>query len=179
MDETVTDDGVAAWRKTSHQLVLTEIERSRIDSLESSWHSRTSSSIRRFKGNRACITDTGRNAARVQSFKKQHGVDEVDKMDANSVKYATLYLRNNKSRTNDAEKQKIREGMLYKTSRGKITSNLIRGQHEHRQHRRFQLTEHSLEYSQLLQRVLTIASYKIAEIYSYLPIASCIAKCTV
>ena len=45
------------------------------------------------------------------------------------------------------------QGMLYKTSRGKITSDLTRGQNEHRQQRRFQLTEHSLEYSQLFQRV--------------------------
>ena len=49
-------------------------------------------------------------------------------------------------------------GMLYKTSRGRITSELTRGQHEHRQHRRFQLTEHFLEYNQLLQRVSN--SYK-------------------
>ena len=51
--------------------------------------------------------------------------------------------------------KEIYSGKLYKTSRDKITSNLTRGQHEHRQHRRFQLTEHSLEYSQLLQRVST------------------------
>ena len=63
----------------------------------------------------------GRNVAHVQSFKKQHGDDEVDKMDTNSVNYATLNLRNNRPRANDTEKQKIREGMLYKTSRGKIT----------------------------------------------------------
>ena len=56
-----------------------------------------------------------------------------------------------------AEKPEVEEilcsGKLYKTSRGKISSDLRRGQHEHRQYRRFQLTEHSLEYSQLLQRV--------------------------
>ena len=172
MDET-TDDGVAAWRKTSHkahQLVLTEIERNRVDSLEGRWDYRTSGSIQRIKGNRACITDMGRNVSRVQS----HGVDQpdrgqVDKMDADSIKYATLSLRSNRPRANDTDKQKIREGMLYKTSRGKITSNLIRGQHEHRQHRRFQLTEHSLEYSQLLQRVCDNSyTYKIAKIAVYL-----------
>ena len=169
MDE-MTDDGAATWRKTSHkahQLVLTEIERNRVDSLESSWDSRTSSSIQRTKGNRVCITDMhmGRNVSRVRS----HGVVEVDKKDApDSIKYATLNLRSNRPRANDTDKQKIREGMLYKTSRGKITSNLIRGQHEHRQHRRFQLTEHSLEYSQLLQRVCDNSySYKIAKIASY------------
>ena len=54
-------------------------------------------------------------------------------------------------RLHHKEEEKI-QGMLYKTSRG-ITSSLKRGQNEHRQQRRFQLTEHSLEYSQLLQTV--------------------------
>ena len=49
--------------------------------------------------------------------------------------------------------ENLNHGWLYKTSRGKITSDLTRSQHENRQYRRFQLTEHSLEYSQLLQRV--------------------------
>lgn len=53
-------------------------------------------------------------------------------------------------------------GMLYKTSRGKITSDLTRCQHEHRQHRRFKLTEHSLEYSHLLQRVcMHVTQYNV------------------
>ena len=51
----------------------------------------------------------------------------------------------------------LNHGWLYKTSRGKITSDLTRSQHENRQYRRFQLTEHSLEYSQLLQRVAMLA----------------------
>ena len=82
---------------------------------------------------------------------KRHGVNEENKLD-DSIKYATMNPRS-RPRANDAEKEKVYEGMLHKTSRGKITSKLIRGQHEHRQYRRFQLTEHSLEYSQLLQRV--------------------------
>jgi len=51
------------------------------------------------------------------------------------------------------DKEIVYQGMLYKTTRAKITSDLRRSQNEHRQWRRFQLTEHSLEYSQLLQRV--------------------------
>jgi len=44
-------------------------------------------------------------------------------------------------------------GWLYKTTRPKWTNRLDRAPHEPRQHRRFRLTEHSLEYSHLLQRV--------------------------
>ena len=58
-----------------------------------------------------------------------------------------------------ADKEIVRQGMLHKITRTKITSELRRSQHEHRQHRRFQLTEHSLEYSQLLQRVCVTCSY--------------------
>ena len=154
------DDGAVAWRKTSHkahQLVLTEIERNRVDTLECSWDSR--SSVERTKGKRADITDMGRNrGVRVQSFKKQRrGVDEVDKVDyLDGIKYAALNPRIHRLSSNDTEKQIIREGILYKTSREKITSNLIRDQFEHRQNRRFQLTEHSLDYTHLLQRVLSL-----------------------
>lgn len=70
------------------------------------------------------------------------------------------------ARTNTEEQSNLCSGMLYKTSRGKITSNLTRGQHEHRQQRRFQLTEHSLEYSQLLQRVSDFYAY--AKSHSYM-----------
>jgi len=50
----------------------------------------------------------------------------------------------------------LHQGMLHKTSRAK-TATTSRKQSEHRQYRRFQLTEHALEYTQLLQRVrLTI-----------------------
>ena len=155
------DDGVSASRKAphkAHQGVLTEIKRNRVDTCtfecQDSYNFNSTSSIERTKpGKRAYITDIGRHGTRVRSFKKHLGVDEVDKLD-DGRKYATLDPRIiNRPRANDTDKQKIREGMLYKTSRGKVTSNLIRGQHEHRQHRRFQLTEHSLEYSQLLQRV--------------------------
>ena len=43
-------------------------------------------------------------------------------------------------------------GWLYKTIR-KQTKVFTRMPHEHRQHRKFKLTEHSLEYNHLLQRV--------------------------
>ena len=154
------DDVAVARSQTSHkahQLVLTEIERNRVDSIECSWDTR--SSIERTKGKKADITGMGRNrGARVQSFKIQRGVDEVDKVDyLDGIKYAALNPRIHRLSSNDAEnRQIIREGMLYKTSREKITSNLIRDQFEHRQNRRFQLTEHSLDYTHLLQRVLSL-----------------------
>ena len=44
-------------------------------------------------------------------------------------------------------------GWLYKTSRPKCTVGFTRMSHEHRQHRKFRLTEYSLEYNHLLQRV--------------------------
>ena len=47
----------------------------------------------------------------------------------------------------------VLSGWLYKTSRTKWTDGMTRTPHEHRQHRRFKLTEHSLEYNHLLQRV--------------------------
>ena len=150
MDHETTDDGVSASRKASqkaHQRLLTEIERNRVSSFEcqDSCDFRSTSSVERTKAKRAYKTDMGR------SFKKRHGVNEENKLD-DSIKYATMNPRIS-SKANDPEKEKVHEGMLHKTSRGKITSKLIRDQHEPRQHRRFQLTEHSLEYSQLLQRV--------------------------
>jgi len=47
----------------------------------------------------------------------------------------------------------VLSGWLHKTSRPKWTDGMARMPHEHRQHRRFKLTEHSLEYNHLLQRV--------------------------
>ncbi|XP_065898551.1 1-phosphatidylinositol 4,5-bisphosphate phosphodiesterase delta-4-like isoform X2 [Dysidea avara] len=47
----------------------------------------------------------------------------------------------------------VLSGWLYRTSRPKWTDRMTRVFHEHRQHRRFKLKEHSLEYSHLLQRV--------------------------
>jgi len=44
-------------------------------------------------------------------------------------------------------------GWLHKTSRPKWTDKMTRAPHEHRQHRKFKLTEHSLEHSHLLQKV--------------------------
>ena len=160
-----TSDGVADMHKSvsheSHQRLLEEIERNRVDYTVE--HLVSCTNIERTaKGKRACITNMGR-VAHVHwqsSFEEQHGTDEVDKSD-DRIKYATLPNPRivNRHRVNYTEKQNIHEGMLYKTSRGKITSKVIRGQHEHKQHRRFQLTEHSLEYSQLLQMVCDIEFY--------------------
>jgi len=50
-------------------------------------------------------------------------------------------------------------GWLYKTSRPKHTTEFTRAPHEHRQHRKFKLTEHSLEYNHLLQRVCLPVSF--------------------
>ncbi|XP_065898553.1 1-phosphatidylinositol 4,5-bisphosphate phosphodiesterase delta-4-like [Dysidea avara] len=47
----------------------------------------------------------------------------------------------------------LMSGWLYRTSRPKWSNDITRTSHEHRQHRKFKLTEHSLEYSHLLQRV--------------------------
>ena len=159
-----TSDGVADMHKSvsheSHQRLLQEIERHRVDHTIERRVS-CANIERTAKGKRAC-PDMGRGAHIhwQSSFEEQHGIDEVDKSD-DRIKYATLPNPRivNRHRVNDAEKQNIHEGMLYKTSRGKITSNVIRGQHEHKQHRRFQLTEHSLEYSQLLQMVCDIEFY--------------------
>ena len=163
-------DGVAADMHKSvshgshqrkHQRLLQEIERHRVDHTIERRVS-CANIERNAKGKRAWITDIGRGAHIhwQSSFEEQHGIDEVDKSD-DRIKYATLPNPRigNRHRVNDAEKQNIHEGMLYKTSRGKITSNVIRGQHEHKQHRRFQLTEHSLEYSQLLQMVCDTEFY--------------------
>lgn len=93
--------------------------------------------------------------AHTQSFEKRPGGrhGDLDK----SEKFATLdpqAIRGARAKGRELAAEKILNyGMLYKTSRRKITSDLTRGQHEHRQYRRFQLTERSLEYSQLLQSV--------------------------
>jgi len=52
----------------------------------------------------------------------------------------------------------VLSGWLHKTNRPKWTDRMTREPHEHRQHRRFKLTEHSLEHSHLLQRVCQTGS---------------------
>lgn len=49
----------------------------------------------------------------------------------------------------------LHHGMLYKTTRPK-TTRTTRAHSEHKQLRRFQLTEHALEYTQLLQKVCSL-----------------------
>jgi len=51
----------------------------------------------------------------------------------------------------------VLSGWLHKTNRPKWTNIMTREPHEHRQRRRFKLTEHSLEHSHLLQRVCQTA----------------------
>lgn len=123
------------------------------------------------------ITDVGHrrykrgSRARSHTLKNLRSEDHNDDKDGDTdaVKFAMLPNRSRITRSaslrlepglepEQSSKVKnnqdmIHYGMLYKTSRGKITSNPVRGQHEHKQYRRFQLTERSLEYSQLIQRV--------------------------
>ena len=102
----------------------------------------------------------------IQSWKRRSGSRSSSKHHGTSEdrsKFATMgslgsgldrgRRRSEGSALEPAEREIVRQGMLHKTTRTKITPELRRGQHEHRQYRRFQLTEHSLEYSQLLQRV--------------------------
>jgi len=60
----------------------------------------------------------------------------------------------------------LHQGALHKTTRAK-TSRTSRAQSEHRQYRRFQLTEHALEYTQLLQRVRIDYTIKAVCIHNY------------
>ena len=149
---------------------LAEIKISRVDS-QDDYDFYGSTAIKGRPGKRAAITDVAggykRSRARtIQSFDEHSEAISGDENNLNeSKKFKTLPW---KSRGKNLDKnmqpevdQFLDQGMLYKTSRGKITSNLTRGQHEHRQHRRFQLTEHSLEYSQLLQRVCISVAVKI------------------
>ena len=93
-------------------------------------------------------TDTsGAQAQRTR--RKRHGVVKQ--------KSSSLYLPRAVRDTDDGHKKKADEvlisGWLHKTTR--LKTSKTRG---HRQHRKFKLTAHSLEYSNLLQKV-AIASY--------------------
>ena len=65
----------------------------------------------------------------------------------------------------------LMSGWLYRTSRPKWSDDITRASHEHRQHRKFKLTEHSLEYSHLLQRVclhvVSLLLHSIVHVVSY------------
>jgi len=79
--------------------------------------------------------------------------DGGEPQDLEESKVSRRLRRSFETSTQPTTDTPIYSGMLYKTSRGKITSDLTRGQHEHSQLRRFHLTEHFLEYSHLLQSV--------------------------
>ena len=97
---------------------------------------------------------SSRSSSRRSSRPKPAGSDNAASKSATLDSLGTaLDKRRRKSESEVLEQEVVYEGMLHKTTRTKITSNLRRTQNEHRQYRRFQLTEHSLEYSQLLQRV--------------------------
>lgn len=97
---------------------------------------------------------SSRSSSRSSSRHKPAGSDDAASKSATLDSLGTaLDKRRRKSEGEGLEQTIVYEGMLHKTTRTKITSNLRRTQNEHRQYRRFQLTEHSLEYSQLLQRV--------------------------
>ena len=94
-----------------------------------------------------------------QSFDdKSEAVDGDEHTLDESKKFQTLPWNMKSKKMQGDQTEFLHQGWLYKTSRG-ITSHLTRGQHDHRQNRRFQLTEHSLEYSQLLQRVCNLYYY--------------------
>ena len=139
--------------EAAHKGVLNEIEKSRVISLYLQDNSRedydfsSSTKPSRATGIIRAKSQVGHNCKQSRSHRGQASVVCDGKHALDSSK---------KSSTVDSQfsvSEILNYGMLYKTSRGKITSDLKRGHHEHRQYRRFQLTEHSLEYSQLLQRV--------------------------
>ena len=160
---------IRASNKACKRNVLDEIERNRVESFDTKddcdfyGNGKT--------GRRVALTDSGVYNHRVrpplhasQSLNNQsEDNDDGDehKINEDHVKFQTLPCRPNRPKKAGVNRRpKANEplpgnlnGQLYKTSRGKITTNVTRGQHEHRQLRSFQLTEHSLEYSQRLQRV--------------------------
>ena len=110
-------------------------------------------------GKRAAITDVAAyKRSRSHTHTGQSFDDRSEAVDGaldDSNKFKTLPWNmkpREHARKNMDQPKILHQGWLYKTSR-RITLHMARGQHDHRQYRRFQLTEHSLEYSQLLQRV--------------------------
>jgi len=79
-----------------------------------------------------------------------------DSWDSRSVTVGTDLATGRKEKAQKDTSQDsgvVLSGWLHKTSRQKWTDGMIRMPHEPRQHRRFKLTEHSLEYNNLLQMV--------------------------
>ena len=142
--------------ETARKDVLNEIERSRVKSISSSntEQSKTTGLRARtyFGGYKTQNQVHGKSSNTQLQPSDLSGDGERDL--GSTINSRSRSMRASVNTEDQPEVEKIlNEGLLYKTSRGKVTSDLTRGQHEHRQHRRFQLTEHSLEYSQLLQRV--------------------------
>ena len=176
--------------ETAHKSVLKEIEKSRVISVFLQENSRDdydfsrSAKAEQSRTTGVLIranTEIGdkRGPAHVQSTKKGPNVcDGPGEHDLDTRKLSSTL--NSRDTTFISVSEILNHGMLYKTSRGKITSDLTRGQHEHRQYRRFQLTEHSLEYSQLLQRVssyiyrcmiiINMAHYRDLHVRSHTPV---------
>ena len=152
--------------KLMDRLVLQEIKASRVESVDfnsdvPSKHSREKRYVRttgsQWRNRRSEIQSWKRRSGSSRSSSRQRRIRTED--DHNT--FATMgSLGSNRPRRKSegsaiesADKEIVHDGWLHKTTRTKITLDLRKGQHEHRQHRRFQLTEHSLEYSQLLQKV--------------------------
>ena len=150
--------------ETAHKGVLNEIEKSRVISLYLQNNSKEdfSSSTEQSKGTGITRAKTqfkpkrshSRQANVPKSYRKRSSTVGNGEHDLDRIRFPT----HSRTDVTFSASEILNYGMLYKTSRGKITSDLTRGQHEHRQYRRFQLTEHSLEYSQLLQRVCCLYS---------------------
>ena len=154
--------------ETTHKSVLNEIEQSRVISLclqdadSDDFSSSAKQSDKTTRTRRAKTEVKDRRGARklsqqhAKSFNMGSGVYDSRQKYGLDLDFDTKPSNTTFSaiKSRDVMPSSILNyGMLYKTSRGRITSEVTRGQHEHRQHRRFQLTEQFLEYSQLLQRV--------------------------
>ena len=144
--------------KANKRNILNEIEKSRVSSLYLRQSSRTGTE---YQGK---VIETFTRANTYCEHKPRTQPSDVSDGECDlDIKSTALNCRSRsvscstdlgtEERQLQVEKN-LNHGMLYKTSRVKITSELTRGQHEHRQYRRFQLTEHSLEYShELFQKV--------------------------
>ena len=160
------------------QLVLQELKANRVESIDHDFdadvprsgsehgreHVREKRYIRttgsQWRNRRSEIQSWKRRSGSSRSSAKGHEVGKEQKFATLTGGLSSLDSALDRTRRKSegavkeqAAKEIVHQGMLHKTTRTKITSDLRRGQHEHRQYRRFQLTEHSLEYSQLLQRV--------------------------
>ena len=149
--------------------VLQEIKALRVPSIDfdadvprgGSEHGREKRYIRttgsQWRNRRSEIQSWKRRSGSRSSSKTHHAGDDRNK--AATLDFDRGRRKSEGSPLEQGDREIVRQGMLHKTTRTKITSELKRSQHEHRQYRIFQLTEHSLEYSQLLQRVCVTCSH--------------------